>query len=84
MSHPTYSWEELYVAAIYETDDANMPGRILEATSAIEQRLLRPIEPGSEEDKAIRRAQNGLATLRAERCAPKSNGNGNGHSSTKS
>jgi hypothetical protein len=26
MSHPTYSWEELYVAAIYETDDANDAG----------------------------------------------------------
>jgi hypothetical protein len=84
MSCATYPWEEPYMAAIYETDDANMPRHILEATSAIEQRLLSPVELGSEEDKAIRRAQTGLATLRAERCAPQSNGNGNRHSSTMS
>jgi hypothetical protein len=83
MSHPTHLWEEPYIAAIYETDDANMAGRILEATSAIEQRLLSPVEPGSQEDRAIKNAQRGLATLRSERCGPKSNGNGNDHSSTK-
>jgi hypothetical protein len=71
MGNATYLWEEPYLAAIHETDDEKMLGRILEATSAIEQRLLSPIEPGSEEDKAMLRAQNGLATLRAERCAPK-------------
>jgi len=76
MSHPTYLWEEPYIAAIYETDDANMAGRILEATSAIEQRLLSPVEPFSDEDRAIQNAQRGLATLRAERCRPQSNGNG--------
>ena len=82
MSHPTYLWEEPYIAAIYETDDANMAGRILEATSAIEQRLLSPVEPGLEEDRAIKMLKAGLRLLRAERCAPKSNGNG--HSSMKS
>jgi hypothetical protein len=79
MSNATYSWEELYMAAIYETDNANMPGRILEAVSAIEQRLLSPVEHGSGEDQAIKNAQHGLATLRAERCASKSNGDGNGN-----
>jgi len=58
------------------TDDANTHGLILEAASAIEQRLLRPVEPGSEEERALKIAQRGLATLRAERCAPKSNGGG--------
>jgi hypothetical protein len=60
MSHPTVFWEEPYIAAIYETDDANMAGRILEATSAIEQRLLSPVEPGSEEDRAIKMLKAGL------------------------
>ena len=82
MSNATYSWEELYMAAIYETDNANMPGRILEAVSAIEQRLLSPVEQGSGEDQATKNAQHGLAALRVERCASKSNGNGNGHFST--
>ena len=84
MSLPTYAWQEPYIAAVRETDDEKMLGRILEATSAIEQRLLSPVEPGSEEDRAIKKAERGLATLRAERYAPKSNGNGNDHSSTKS
>ena len=78
MGHPTYAWQEPYTAAILETDDAKMPSHILEATAAIEQRLLSPVE-SSEEQQAIRNAQEGIATLRAERCASKSNGNGNGH-----
>jgi hypothetical protein len=82
MSRPTYLWEEPYLAAIYESDEANMPGRILEATSAIEQRLLSPVEPGSEEESAIRNAQRGLETLRAERCVSRSNGDSSGSFST--
>ena len=78
MGHPTYAWQEPYTAAILETDDAKMPAHILEATAAIEQRLLSPVE-SSEEQRAIRNAQEGLATLRGERCASKSKGNGNGH-----
>jgi hypothetical protein len=53
MSNATYLWEESYMAAIYETDDANMPSRIFEAVSAIEQRLLNPVEHGSEKEIAI-------------------------------
>ena len=72
----TYSWQEPYMAAILETDDAKMPGHILEATAAIEQRLLSPIESGSHEDRQIQNAQEGLEILKAERwSAPKSNGN---------
>ena len=42
-----YTWEKTYLSAVYETDDAKMAGRILEAQSAMEQRLLSPI--GDEE-----------------------------------
>jgi hypothetical protein len=46
-----------------------MPGRILEALAAIEQRLLVPNEIDTEELKAIQNAQNGLQALKAERVA---------------
>jgi hypothetical protein len=69
MTRRTYAWQERYIAAVRETDDANTLGLILEAASAIEQRLLLPLEPGSDEDRALKIAQRGLATLRAERCA---------------
>jgi hypothetical protein len=82
VSQPIYAWQEPYMAAVRETDDANMPGRILEATSAIEQRLLSPVEPGSEEDRAIQKAQRGLAALRAERCRPEVSGDSSGFFST--
>ena len=39
MSHPTYAWQEPYMAAVYEADEMKMLGRILEATAAIDQRL---------------------------------------------
>lgn len=64
---PKYPWQALYLAAILETDNAAMPLRIHEALSAIEQRRLSPIEPGSEEERALERAERGILTLKAER-----------------
>jgi hypothetical protein len=62
-----YSWGPAYVAAILETDDGRIPFRIREAWEAIEQRLFSPLEVGSAEEKALRRAQLGLVVLRRER-----------------
>jgi hypothetical protein len=62
-----YPWQVVYLAAVCETDDSSMPGRILEALAAIEQRLLNPIEPDGEEIRAIKNAQDGLQGLKAER-----------------
>jgi hypothetical protein len=62
-----YLWFEPYLNAICETDETMRPGRILEARSAIEQRLLSPVTPGSDEERAIRSAQVGLSRLIAER-----------------
>jgi hypothetical protein len=62
-----YNWEKTYLSAVYETEDAKMAGRILEAQSAMEQRLLSPI--GDEERLALERAMEGLTMLRAERAS---------------
>ena len=69
MDQTNYLWNAAYMAAVYETDDSLMPGRILEALSAIEQRLLTPSEIDTEEFKAIQNAQDGLRALKAERMA---------------
>ena len=67
MDQNNYLWHAAYWAAVCETDDEQMPGRILEALAAIEQRLLSPIEPDGEEIRAIKNAQDGLKGLKAER-----------------
>jgi hypothetical protein len=62
-----YLWFDSYLNAICETDDTKQAGRILEARSALEERLLSPVGPGSDEEKAIETAQTGLKKLAAER-----------------
>jgi hypothetical protein len=62
-----YLWYESYVKAICETDETRKPGRILEARSALEQRLLSPVRPGSDEDRAIKNAQRVLMMLTTKR-----------------
>jgi hypothetical protein len=64
MSHANL-WHTAYFAAVCETDDSSMPGRILEALACIEQRLLSPID--SEEYRAIKNAQAALESLKAVR-----------------
>ena len=65
MDQTNYLWQAAYIAAVYETDDSLMEGRILEARAALEQRLLSPIE--GEEYRAIENAHKALEILRAER-----------------
>jgi hypothetical protein len=62
-----YLWQDVYMSAVLETDDAFMSTRIYEALAAIEQRLLSPIEEGCAEHRAIEDAQRALLTLRIER-----------------
>ena len=64
-----YLWFESYLNAICETDDTKQAGRILEARSALEERLLSPVGPGSNEEKAIKNAQKALTILTAEQSA---------------
>jgi hypothetical protein len=68
-----YPWQTAYVSAVLEADEAKVHGLILEAVSAIEQRLLSPVDKGSLEVKAIAVAQSVLMTLRADRVAELSN-----------
>jgi hypothetical protein len=60
-----YSWQAAYLAAVCETDDSLMDGSILEARSALEERLLSPIE--GEEYRAVKNAKKALEVLRTER-----------------
>jgi hypothetical protein len=60
-------WRPAYVAAVCETDNSRMLVRIMEARSAIEQRLLHPIDEDSEEYRAIKAAQKALDVLKSER-----------------
>jgi hypothetical protein len=68
-----YPWQAAYLAAVCETDDSLMDGRILEARAALEQQLLSPIE--DEEYRAIENAEKALEGLRVERI-PKSRSSG--------
>jgi len=62
----TYPWQAAYRAAVLETDPAAMTLRIYEALSAIEQRRLSPVEPGSDEEHALENAERSILTLKAE------------------
>jgi hypothetical protein len=74
MNYPetSYLWQNAYMAAVCETDNGLMMIRIYEALAAIEQRRLTPVEPGSEEERALEAAETGLRSLiteRTEECA---------------
>ena len=65
---PDYPWQQPYLEAIQEIDDAKMPHHLMEAVAAIEQRLLSPIDQNSLEYKAIENTRLGIEVLRKERC----------------
>jgi hypothetical protein len=65
-----YVWEEVYAAAVLETDNTKLPNRLHVAKAAIDNRLheLQLDHGGSpEERQAISDALNGLNVLRKER-----------------
>jgi hypothetical protein len=69
MNNPetSYTWQNVYMAAVCETDNERMMNRIYEALAAIEQRRLSPVEAESEEDHALTAAEAGLQSLITER-----------------
>jgi hypothetical protein len=69
MNNPekTYDWQQPYTAAIWETDNLLMEGRIGEALSAVEERRLSPVQVGSDEGHALAEADMGIQTLISER-----------------
>jgi hypothetical protein len=62
-----YWWQKAYDAAVLEMDSAQVPGRVVEALKAIEERLRSCIVYGSMEHVAIVDARKWLATLSASR-----------------
>jgi hypothetical protein len=64
-----YLWQRSYKAAILETDNGLMMIRIYEALAAIEQRRPTPVEPDSEEERALTAAETGLQGLISERAS---------------
>jgi hypothetical protein len=64
-----YVWEDLYRAAIVETDDKKLPTRVQGAKSAIDSRLrVLQLDHGGtpDERQAIADALHGLSVLRRE------------------
>jgi predicted fused transcriptional regulator/phosphomethylpyrimidine kinase len=62
-----YWWQQTYDAAVLEMDLAQVPGRVVTALKAIEERLRSCIEYGGIEHLAIVDARRALATLKAGR-----------------
>jgi hypothetical protein len=64
MTEQSYSWQIAYRGAVLETDPAALPGKVLEAVSACEQRRLSPID--ADEAKALAEAEQVLRMLQNE------------------
>jgi hypothetical protein len=62
----TYDWQQPYTAAIWETDNRLIKGRVCLALSTLERRRLSPVEPDSDEDRALASAETGLRLLITE------------------
>jgi hypothetical protein len=69
MNNPekTYGWQHPYTAAIWETDNLLMEGRISEALSAVEERRLSRVQVGRDEGHALAEADAGIQSLITER-----------------
>jgi hypothetical protein len=63
-----YWWDVCYTEAVIETDQNLKMGRIYEAIAALEQRLLSPVEPGSDESIKLTAARADLQRLKSENC----------------
>jgi hypothetical protein len=62
-----YRWQTPYDSAVLEADVAQIPARVKEALSAIEERLRSCIEYGSPEHRAIEDARRSLAAMKTKR-----------------
>jgi hypothetical protein len=59
-----FAWQQPYIEALEETDQSRMSHHILEAASAIEERMLSPLQVDSPEYHAINVTRLGLDLLR--------------------
>jgi hypothetical protein len=62
-----YAWQEDCLYAVLERDEVKREHSLYEAIAAIEQRLLSPVEPDSEEAQALKEAQRAMDVLRGAR-----------------
>jgi hypothetical protein len=62
----TYWWQKTYDAAVLEMDLAKLPGRVMEALQAIEERLRSFIVYGGVEHVAIVEARKSLHALKTK------------------
>jgi len=68
LSHALQSWKELYIAALFETDNSRLPVRIAQAEKAIIARARELFAAGSdtiEEDQALDDALYALRALQS-------------------
>jgi len=60
------AWRTAYISALFEKDTAKLAVRIVEARSAINERLNSPIEIGGPEHEALEVARQALRSLKAQ------------------
>jgi hypothetical protein len=65
-----YPWQIPYFKTLYETDFSVLPIRVKEALEAVDQRLKSPVEPGSAEELALKRAKTGLLAMQTGTPSP--------------
>ena len=62
----TYKWQTPCRDLFLEADSSKLLFRFYRAVSAIEERLLSPVEPGSHEETALQGAQRAVELLRPQ------------------
>jgi hypothetical protein len=67
MSATTYWWQKNYDAAVLEKDSAQLPNRVKDALTSIQERLETRIEQGGIEYRVIVEARKWLGMLKATR-----------------
>jgi hypothetical protein len=67
MSATTYRWQRNYDAAVLEMDSAQLPSRVKDALTAIQERLETRIEHGGVGYRAIVEARRSLGMLKSTR-----------------
>ena len=67
MSAATYWWQKNYDAAVLEMDSAQLPSRVKDALTSIQERLETRIEQGGIEYRVIVEARKWLGMLKATR-----------------
>jgi|HubBroStandDraft_5_1064220.scaffolds.fasta_scaffold52248_3 hypothetical protein len=60
-----YPWQSAYLSAILEFDPVKITYRIDQAVRVIEERMIMPVEPGSEEHQALEDARLGIAIMKS-------------------